>query len=239
MEAKDDRTIAVVTGAGRGIGAEIARTLSAAGWRVAGIDRAWPLERIPCFIQETLDVTDFDAVRSFVEQLEAEDNIGALVNNAGITRDAIAHRMNLDDFRIVVEVNLFGSFNCCKAVLPYMRDRAAGKIVSISSMNALRGAAGQANYTAAKAGVIGMTKSIALENAGKGITANCVAPGYVDTDMTLGIPTQIRDQEIKRIPIGRVGLPSDIAECVRFLISPAAGFITGQVISVNGGQLMQ
>ncbi len=119
-----------------------------------------------------------------------------------------------------------------------MRAHNAGKIVSLTSMNALRGAAGQANYAAAKAGLIGMTKSIALENASKGITANCIAPGYIETEMTRAIPTQIREAEIQRIPAGRVGTPDDIAGTVLFLASPAADFITGQVISVNGGQLM-
>jgi acetoacetyl-CoA reductase len=150
----------------------------------------------------------------------------------------MAHKMEPDEFRLVLEVNLVGSFNFCRAVLPFMRARNAGKIISLTSMNALRGAVGQANYAAAKAGLIGMTKSIALENAGKGITANCIAPGYIETEMTMAVPTQIREAEIQRIPAGRVGSPDDIAGTVLFLASGAADFITGQVISVNGGQLM-
>ena len=231
--------IAIVTGAGRGIGAAIADVLGKAGWRVAGVDRAWPVRDTPCDIQETLDVTDYDAVAAFVARLEeSEGPIGVLVNNAGITRDAIAHKMDPSDFRLVLDVNLVGPFNFCRAVLPFMRARNAGKIVNMSSMNAFRGAAGQANYAAAKAGLIGMTKSIALENAAKGITANCVAPGYIETEMTLAVPKQLREAEAARIPAGRVGTPVDIAETVLFLASPAADFITGQVISVNGGQLM-
>lgn len=233
-----DTRIAIVTGAGRGIGAAIAQALADLGRRVAGVDRAWPAVDGPCAIRETLDVTDYAAVEAFVARLEAEGEIGLLVNNAGITRDAIAHKMDPADFRLVLDVNLVGPFHFCRAVLPGMRARNAGKIISLSSMNALRGAAGQANYAAAKAGLIGMTKSIALENAGKGITANCVAPGYIETEMTRAIPTQLREAEIQRIPSGRVGTPEDIAGTVLFLASPAADFITGQVISVNGGQLM-
>jgi acetoacetyl-CoA reductase len=234
----DTGRIAIVTGAGRGIGAAIAEGLANAGWRVAGVDRNWSAGHGACDMAETLDVTDGAAVASFVERLEKQGAIGLVVNNAGITRDAIAHRMETADFRLVLEVNLVGPFNLCRAVLPFMRARNAGKIVNMSSMNALRGAVGQANYAAAKAGLIGMTKSIALENAGKGITANCVAPGYIETEMTLAIPTQLREAEILRIPAGRTGTPKDIAETVLFLASPAADFITGQVISVNGGQLM-
>ena len=230
--------IAIVTGAGRGIGAAIARALTGAGWRVAGVDRTWADDDGACAIRETLDITDYAAVAAFVARLETDGTIGLLVNNAGITRDAIAHKMEPDDFRTVIEVNLIGAFNFCRAVLPGMRAHNAGKIVSLTSMNALRGAAGQANYAAAKAGLIGMTKSIALENASKGITANCIAPGYIETEMTRAIPTQIREAEIQRIPAGRVGTPEGIAGTVLFLASPAADFITGQVISVNGGQLM-
>jgi len=230
--------IAIVTGAGRGIGAAIAAALAEVGWRVAGVDRTWPESDGPCAIRETLDVTDYAAVEAFVSRLESEGEIGLLVNNAGITRDAIAHKMDPADFRVVIDINLVGPFNFCRAVLPAMRGRNAGKIISLSSMNALRGAAGQANYAATKAGVIGMTKSIALENAGNGITANCIAPGYIETEMTRAIPAQLREAELQSIPAGRVGSPEDIAGTVLFLASPAADFITGQVISVNGGQLM-
>lgn len=230
--------IAIVTGAARGIGAAIAHALTEVGWRVAGVDRSWSGEDDACAIRETLDVTDYEAVAKLVARLEAEGEIGLLVNNAGITRDAIAHKMDPADFRLVLEVNLVGPFNACRAVLPGMRARNSGKIINLTSMNALRGAAGQANYAAAKAGLIGMTKSIALENAGKGITVNCIAPGYIETEMTCAIPSQLREAELARIPAGRVGTPEDIAGTVVFLASPAADFITGQIISVNGGQLM-
>jgi acetoacetyl-CoA reductase len=230
--------IAIVTGAGRGIGAAIAKALSDSGWRVAGIDRSWPDGAGGLAIRQTLDVSDDQAVTDFVGRLEDEGEIGLLVNNAGITRDTMAHKMDPADFRLVIDINLVSPFMFCRAVLPYMRARNAGKIINMASMNALRGAAGQANYAAAKAGLIGMTKSIALENAGRGITANCIAPGYIETEMTQAIPPQLRAAEVARIPAGRVGTPQDIADTVLFLASPAADFITGQVISVNGGQLM-
>lgn len=230
--------IAIVTGAARGIGAAIARRLAADGWRVAGVDRAWPDGDGACALRETLDVTDYAAVSAFVERAEAEGGVAVLVNNAGITRDGIAHKMDPADFKLVLDVNLVGPFHFCRAALPFMRARNAGKIINMSSMNALKGAAGQANYTAAKAGLIGMTKSIALENAGRGITANCIAPGFIETEMTQAIPTQLREAEIAKIPAGRVGTPDDIAGTVAFLASSAADYITGEVISVNGGLLM-
>lgn len=230
--------IAIVTGAARGIGAAIARRLAADGWRVAGVDRAWPDGDGACALRETLDVTDYAAVSTFVERMETEGGVAVLVNNAGITRDGIAHKMDPSDFKLVLDVNLVGPFHFCRAALPFMRARNAGKIINMSSMNALKGAAGQANYTAAKAGLIGMTKSIALENAGRGITANCIAPGFIETEMTQAIPTQLREAEIAKIPAGRVGTPDDIAGTVAFLASSAADYITGEVISVNGGLLM-
>jgi acetoacetyl-CoA reductase len=230
--------IAIVTGAARGIGAAIARRLAVDGWRVAGIDRAWPEAESACEVRETLDVTDYAAVSALVERMESEGGVAVLVNNAGITRDGIAHKMDPAEFRLVLDVNLVGPFHFCRAALPFMRARNAGKIINMSSMNALKGAAGQANYAAAKAGLIGMTRSIALENAGKGITANCIAPGYIETEMTQAIPTQLREAEIAKIPVGRVGTPDDIAGTVAFLASSAADYITGEVISVNGGLLM-
>jgi acetoacetyl-CoA reductase len=232
--------IAIVTGAARGIGAAISAALHREGWLIIGVDRAWPESIAPCFKAiETIDVTDFGAVSAMVAQIEQTHGpIGLVVNNAGITRDGVAHKMDPADFRAVLDVNLVGPFHLCRAVLPGMRERGYGRIVNMSSVNGQRGQGGQANYAAAKAGLIAMTKSIALEGAAKGITANCVAPGFIKTDMTDAMRTDMRDLEISRIPAGRIGTPDDIAEAVVYLASDKAAFITGHVMSVNGGQLM-
>jgi len=232
--------IAIVTGAARGIGAAISRTLHRDGWTIVGVDRVWPEDIGNLFTTtETVDVTDFAAVTALIVRIEANlGPIGLVVNNAGITRDGVAHKMDPADFRAVIDVNLMGPFHFCRAVLPGMRERGYGRIINMSSVNAQRGQAGQVNYAAAKAGLIAMTKSIALEGAGKGITANCVAPGFIKTDMTDAMRPDMRELEISRIPLGRMGVPDDIAETVAFLASEKAAYITGQVMSVNGGQLM-
>jgi acetoacetyl-CoA reductase len=228
---------AIVTGAARGIGAAIAIRLHEAGWRVVGFDRSWSGGR-PKHLAAALevDVASWNEVELAVEA--ARSAVGVLVNNAGITRDATCHKMSADDFRKVVEVNLSGPFHLCRAVLPKMRERKFGRIVNISSMNALRGQPGQANYAAAKAGLIALTKTIALENASLNVTANCIAPGFIKTDMTDAMRPAAREAEISRIPAGRIGGPTDVAAAVAFLASDEAAFITGQTLSVNGGQLM-
>lgn len=232
--------VAIVTGAARGIGAAICERLDDAGWRVVGLDRSWDKNgsRLP-ILRETVDVTDFDGVCGAVSRIESDVGpVGVLVNNAGVTRDGMAHKMSPQDFGAVLGVNLVGPFHLIRAVLPRMRKRGFGRIIGISSMNAQRGQMGQANYAAAKAGLIGLMKSVALESAARGITANCVAPGFIETDMTAAMRADIRDAEIARIPVGRMGAPADIAGAVAFLASDAAGFVTGQVLAVNGGQLM-
>jgi len=232
--------IAIVTGAARGLGAAISKALHRDGWRIVGVDRVWPADVANIFTStETVDVTDFAAVTDLIAKIELElGPIGLVVNNAGITRDGVAHKMDPADFRAVLDVNLMGPFHFCRAILPGMRQRGYGRIINMSSVNAQRGQAGQANYAAAKAGLIAMTKSIALEGAAKGITANCVAPGFIKTDMTDAMRADMRDNEVAHIPMGRMGVPDDIAETVAFLASDKAAFITGQVMSVNGGQLM-
>lgn len=232
--------IAIVTGAARGIGAAIAERLTKAGWQVVGLDRAWPAEDgTELKAKLAVDVSDYADVSRAMAHVEKEIGpVGVVVNNAGITRDGICHRMDPADFKLVLDVNLVGAFHVCRSLLAQMRERAFGRIVNISSMNALRGQVGQANYAAAKAGLIALTKSIALENAGKGITANCVAPGFIATDMTAAMKAEVRDAEVARIPAGRIGTTGDIAGTVAFLASDDAQFITGQVLSVNGGQLM-
>ncbi|MBM3600585.1 MAG: SDR family oxidoreductase [Alphaproteobacteria bacterium] len=233
--------VAIVTGAGRGIGAAISEQLARDGWRVLGFDLTWPATNAPALQSRTqVDVADYDAVAQAVDGAEATHGpIGLVVNNAGITRDAAAHKMDpRSQWSAVLNVNLTGAFHLCRAALPHMRARKFGRIVNISSMNALRGQFGQANYAAAKAGMIAMTKSIAQENASLGITANCIAPGFIDTDMTRAMRPDILVAEAAKIPVGRKGTPDDIAAAVVFLSSAAASFITGQVLSVNGGQLM-
>ncbi|HEY4191944.1 MAG TPA: 3-oxoacyl-ACP reductase FabG [Mesorhizobium sp.] len=232
--------VAIVTGAARGIGAAIAERLSRNGWRVAGFDRDFG-EAPPSHLAywQVVDVADYEAVVTATREVEQNlGAVGAIVNNAGITRDAICHKMDPADFKAVLDVNLSGPFHLCRALLGGMRERGFGRIVNISSMNAQRGQAGQSNYAAAKAGLIALTKSIALENAAKGITANCIAPGFVQTDMTNAMRAEVREAEVARIPVGRIGTPADIASSVLFLMSDDANFITGQVLSVNGGQFM-
>lgn len=232
--------IAIVTGAARGIGAAIAEKLAQDGFRVIGFDQSWKDTSPNKLLAElVVNVADFEAVEQAVADTEARFGpICVIVNNAGITRDAMSHKMSPADFKLVLDVNLLGPFHMCRAALPGMRDRGHGRIINISSMNALKGQPGQANYAAAKAGLIGMTKSIALETASKGITANCVAPGFISTAMTDAMRPEVRDAEIAKIPAGRIGTTDDIANVVAFLASDAASFVTGEVLSVNGGQYM-
>lgn len=232
----DHPDIAIVTGAARGIGAAIARRLADSGWRVVRLDRAFA---DPQPMDVVADVADYADVAQAVAGIEvAHGPIGAVVNNAGITRDGFFHKLDpVADWDAVLRVNLTGPFHLCRAVLPGMRSRRFGRIVNMSSMNGLRGQPGQANYSAAKAGLIGMTRTLALEVAGLGITANCIAPGFVDTEMTRAIRPDIREAELAKVPAGRPGSVEEIAELVRYLCSDAAGFITGETVSINGGQL--
>ncbi|CAH1660485.1 3-oxoacyl-ACP reductase FabG [Chelatococcus asaccharovorans] len=229
--------VAIVTGAARGIGAAIAEALETGGWRVVRVDIGFsdmgPLRR-------ALDVTRFDDVAAMVAAIEAElGPIGGVVNNAGITRDGFMHRMDpATQWEPVIAVNLTGPFNMCRAILPKMRERQFGRIVNMSSMNGLKGQAGQANYAAAKAGLIGMTKALALENASLGITANCIAPGFIDSEMTRAIRPDVREVELTKIPAGRPGTPAEVAGVAAFLMSDGAAFVTGETLSINGGQLM-
>jgi acetoacetyl-CoA reductase len=234
--------IALVTGGTRGIGAAIARALKAGGWEVASIyhgnDQA--AER---FKQETgisvfrWDVADEAACRTGVAAVEAEMGpVSALINNAGITRDGMFHRMSWTQWREVLSTNLDSMFTMTRAVIEGMRERGFGRIVNISSINGQKGQAGQVNYSAAKAGVIGFTKALALENASRGITVNAVCPGYVDTDMVAAVKDEVRAAIIAGIPVGRLGQPEEIAEAVSFLASLRAAFCTGSVLTLNGAQ---
>jgi acetoacetyl-CoA reductase len=238
--------VAVVTGGTRGIGLAISRALMRDGHKVAAVYFG-NNKAANDFMEEAgdkgkaykFDVSDFDACQKACEKIEQEmGEISVLVNNAGITRDKMLHKMALDEWHKVIETNLTSCFSMCRAVIPKMRERNYGRVVNISSINGQKGQFGQTNYAAAKAGMIGFTKSLALENAAKGITVNVVCPGYVETDMTADVPEEVLDSIVKQIPKGRMGKPEEIAEVVSFLSSERSGFVTGSTVSANGGQFM-
>jgi acetoacetyl-CoA reductase len=236
--------IAIVTGGTRGIGAAISRNLKAAGYHVIA-NYAGKDETANKFKEETgievikFDVGNFEACKAELDKIEAEKGaIDIVVNNAGITRDAVLHRMTPEQWDDVIRVNLGSMFNMTRPVIDKMRARGFGRIVNISSVNAQRGQIGQANYCAAKAGIIGFTKALAQENAPKGITVNTIAPGYVDTDMVAAVPEDVLRKILLQVPVGRLGTAEEIARVINFLVSDDAGFITGATISINGGQYM-
>jgi acetoacetyl-CoA reductase len=235
---------AVVTGGTRGIGQAISTALKNAGYRVAaaygGNDAAarefHAATGIPVF---KFDVGDFAACAGGVKAIEAAIGpIEILVNNAGITRDATMHRMSFEQWYQVIQTNLTSCFNMSRQVIEGMRSRGFGRIVNIGSINGQAGQFGQVNYAAAKSGIQGFTKALALEGAARGITVNAVAPGYVDTEMVRAVPPDVLEKIIARIPVGRLGKTEDIARAVLFLVADDADFITGSTLSVNGGQQM-
>ncbi len=236
--------VTLVTGGTRGIGRAISIALRDAGYQVAanycsndGAANDFCAETgIACY---KFDVCDFDACAAGVAQITSEVGpIDILVNNAGITRDATLHKMSQESWENVIETNLGSCFNLSRAVIEYMRDSGFGRIVNIGSINGQAGQYGQVNYAAAKSGIHGFTKALAQEGAGKGITVNAIAPGYVDTDMVRAVPENVLNKIISRIPVGRLGKAEDIARGVLFLISDEADFITGSTLSINGGQHM-
>ena len=236
--------VALVTGGTRGIGAAISRALKQAGHRVVA-NYHGNAEAAQAFHRETgipvyrFDVADFDSCREAIGRIEQEVGpIDILVNNAGITRDTTFHRMTPEQWQAVIRTNLDSLFNVTRQVIEGMRARGWGRIVNISSINGQKGQFGQTNYSAAKAGVLGFTKALALENAKKGITVNAIAPGYIATDMVMAVREDVRQQIIAQIPVGRLGTPEEVARCVVFLVSEEAGFITGSTLTVNGGQYM-
>jgi len=185
------------------------------------------------------DVADHESCMSTITAIEKDaGEINVLVNNAGITRDGVLHKMSPENWHAVIETNLTSCFNMCRAIVPAMRDRNYGRIINISSVNGQKGQFGQVNYAAAKAGIIGFTKALAMENAAKGITVNTICPGYIETDMTAAMKQEVLDSIIRQIPMTRMGQPDEIAAVVTFLASQKAGFITGATISANGGQYM-
>ena len=236
--------VAVVTGGTRGIGKAISIALKAAGHKVAA-NYSGNDEAAKAFNAETgiavykFDVSNYDAVQTGVAQITKDlGSIDIVVNNAGITRDGTLHKMEQDQWQAVVDTNLGSCFNMCRAVIDGMRARSFGRIVNIGSINGQAGQYGQVNYAAAKSGMHGFTKALAQEGAGKGITVNAIAPGYVDTDMVRAVPPAVLEKIIARIPVGRLGHAEDIARGVIFLTADDADFITGSTLSINGGQHM-
>jgi acetoacetyl-CoA reductase len=236
--------VAIVTGGTRGIGEAICARLKEAGYIVAAVyggndDAAARFSTATGIAAYKLDVSDFDACARGVKRIEADlGPVDVLVNNAGITRDGTMHRMNRDSWQAVIDTNLGGCFNMCRQVIEGMRERGFGRIVNIGSINGQAGQYGQVNYAAAKSGIHGFTKALAQEGAGRGITVNAIAPGYVDTDMVRAVPPEILEKIIQRIPMGRLGKADDIARGVLFLVADDADFITGATLSINGGQHM-
>jgi 3-oxoacyl-[acyl-carrier protein] reductase len=241
--------IAVVTGAGRGIGKDIARRFAAEGAKVAIISRT---EANSLAAAEAInaaypgaakayavDVADANATAELGKQILADfDHVDILVNNAGVTKDGLLLRMSESDWDTVLDTNLKGAFNMVKAFQRSILKQKAARIINISSVIGLIGNAGQANYAASKAGLIGFTKSLAREFAGRAVTANAIAPGFIETDMTHVLNDQVKDEILKKIPLGFFGQGSDIASIAAFLASDEARYITGQVIAVDGGMVM-
>lgn len=240
--------VAIITGAAQGIGKAIALALAERGvdvvlgdidlfkaQEVAGEVEALGRKALACRVDVSLMEKAQDLIDAGMEKFGRVD---ILVNNAGVTRDALVLRMKKEDWDFVLNVNLNGVYHCTKAVARFMTRQRRGRIVNIASVVGLMGNAGQANYAASKAGVIGLTKSLAKELAPRSITVNAVAPGFIDTDMTRVLSEEVKAAMLRQIPLGRWGTPMDVARCVRFLVTPGASYITGQVIGVNGGMYM-
>lgn len=236
--------VALVTGGTRGIGAAVSKGLKAAGYNVAATF-AGNAEKAHAFQAETSipvfqwDVSDAEACVAGVRTVEAAlGPVEILVNNAGITRDGWFHKMDQAQWSSVIRTNLDSMFTMTRPLIEGMRDRGFGRIVNISSINAQKGQLGQVNYATAKAGVIGFTKALALENARKGITVNCVCPGYIETDMVMAVPPKVMEAILGQIPVGRIGKADEIAALITYLASDASAFMTGAVLTINGGQYM-
>ncbi len=243
-----EKRLAVVTGAARGIGRAIVLELLKQGRTVAGLDinaeQLGELEKVVKeagfeVITECVDISDTEKFAEVLESLASEHGgIGILVNNAGITRDNLLIRMKDEEFDQVLQINLRAAFVATRTAARSMMRNKFGRIINISSVSGVMGNAGQTNYSASKAGLIGMAKTVARELAKKNVTANCVAPGFIDTEMSRKLPEVVRDAAVQLIPARKMGTPEDIAKAVAFLTSDDAGYITGQVLCVDGGMAM-
>jgi len=237
--------LALVTGGTRGIGAGICRALQTAGYKVV-TSYVSNDEKAANFSKQTgiecakFDVSDFESCGVAIEQIRSKHgNISVLVNNAGITRDNAFKNLSLEEWSGVIGTNLGGVFNMCRLVFPDMIKNNFGRIINVSSVNGLSGQYGQANYAASKAGIIGLTKTLALEGARYGVTVNALAPGYVDTEMLRDIPEKVMEKIVSKIPVGRLASIDEVARGIIFLAAENAGFITGSTLSINGGQYLQ
>ncbi len=240
--------VAMITGATRGIGKQIALTLANEGYNIVlnyrtendelkQLKNEIESKNVKCLAVQG-DVTNFEDCKQMIEStIEEFGKIDVLVNNAGITKDMLLARMKEEDFKQVIDVNLVGTFNMTKNVISYMMKARNGKIINISSVVGIAGNAGQTNYSASKAGIIGFTKSLAKEVASRNILVNAVAPGFIETNMTDVLKQEVKDEIAKNIPLKRMGTPQDVANVVKFLASEDSSYITGQVISVDGGMI--
>jgi acetoacetyl-CoA reductase len=234
--------VALVTGGTRGIGRAISERLAKDGFKIAANFAGNEEAAAKCASELGIkvfkwDVGDYDACAEGIASVTKDlGPVEVLVNNAGITRDATLHRMSREQWDDVIRTDLTSAFNLCRLTIESMRERNYGRVINISSINGQKGQIGQVNYSAAKAGLIGFTKALALENARKGVTVNVICPGYIDTDMVAAVPAKVLEGIIAAIPIGRLGRAEEIAACVSFLAGPDAGFITGATLTANGGQ---
>lgn len=245
----ENAKVALITGATRGIGKQIALELASQGYDIAlnyrkqneeleALKKEIESKNVKCLTVYG-DVSNYEDVENFIKEIIKEfGKIDVLVNNAGITKDMLLMRMKKEDFESVIDVNLIGTFNVTKNVIPYMMKARNGKIVNISSVVGISGNAGQTNYSASKAGIIGFTKSLAKEVASRNINVNAIAPGFIKTDMTDVLKDEVKEEISKTIPLKRMGEAKDVANLVKFLVSEESNYITGQVINVDGGMLM-